>query len=178
MALTADQQAAERRRGAELVQEWFAEFTCADIGEVEAVDIIKGADALTALLRPFTSQPKADGAGKYAYEVSELSGALLDVAVAKAEGHALDEFGYNLSIRDNNGAPSEWAPSTNWGQGGPIIQREMMTLHPRPQCAPLWAAQVFVGPAAALPVYGYGETPLIAAMRCYVVSKLGAEVDL
>ena len=70
--------------------------------------------------------------------------------------------------------------STDWAQGGPIIEREGINLGTQrnePGCKPhidyLWHAQldqrVYVG---------YGPTPLIAAMRCYCRSKLGDVTDI
>lgn len=70
--------------------------------------------------------------------------------------------------------------TTDWAQGGPIIEREAISLgtqrnepgfRPRPDF--LWHAQkdsrVYVG---------YGPTPLIAAMRCYVSSRFGDTVEV
>jgi hypothetical protein len=38
-----------------------------------------------------------------------------------------------------------------------------------------WKAERYVGSAHT---YGYGPTPLIAAMRCYVASKLGDDIEI
>jgi hypothetical protein len=105
---------------------------------------------------------------------SELSGAALDWAVAKCE-----EF--------DNG---DWLPdySTDWAAGGTIIEREKISL--------IWMGfadeQYWVGSIDAvrrehemfngidLP-FEYEEkadAPLVAAMRCYVASKLGNEVQI
>jgi hypothetical protein len=62
-----------------------------------------------------------------------------------------------------------FAPATDWSQGGPIIEREGLTLTHQ---ASQWVAQTDDD------VFAYGPTPLIAAMRCYVASKLGDEVDV
>ncbi len=61
--------------------------------------------------------------------------------------------------------------STDWADGGPIIEREGIEL----LCESLgfrWVAMPQKGPEWR------GPTPLIAAMRCYVASKLGDEVDV
>ena len=55
--------------------------------------------------------------------------------------------------------------STDWAQGGPIIEREGIALLPP-------------GLAEMPGVEGRGETLLIAAMRCYVASVLGDEVEV
>lgn len=70
--------------------------------------------------------------------------------------------------------------STDWAQGGPIIERERMTTEflrwdEVDGALPVWLA--------AKPVRGFvyeseGNSPLIAAMRCYVGTKLGNEVDV
>ena len=79
---------------------------------------------------------------------------------------------------------NEYTPSTDWEQGGPIIEREKLTVAPNDQ-------KTYVGQEAWTAYrietlftdqgdkeYQTGSTPLIAAMRCYVASKLGAEVEI
>lgn len=74
-----------------------------------------------------------------------------------------------------------WAPSTNWSQGGPIIEQKGITI--RRVHDGTWRADF---PEAVLKpdgsAYAYlqkkGPTPLIAANRCYVASQLGDEVDI
>jgi hypothetical protein len=64
------------------------------------------------------------------------------------------------------------SPAEEWALGGPIIERERITL--------IWARDN--GWLAKLNYFPFreelGPTPLIAAMRAYVASKLGDEVDL
>jgi hypothetical protein len=97
-------------------------------------------------------------------KTSELTGAALDWAVAKCEGVLMR---WERSTHDE--APLEYSPSTDWAQGGPIIEREGLTItHQQNQ----WAAQTDDD------LFEFGPTPLIAAMRCYVASKLGDEVEL
>jgi hypothetical protein len=92
-------------------------------------------------------------------KTSELTGAALDWAVAECE---------NVYCFDGS-----YTPSTNWSQGGPIIEREWIDLH----CVndSLWEAEC---PAPGGLAMQNGPTPLIAAMRCYVASKLGDEVEI
>ena len=104
-------------------------------------------------------------------KTNELHGAALDWAVAQCEGYK-DQIAF----------------STCWEHGGPIIEREGITIGQRfapkflPKNSPLvvdWTAQYFQAPHSALEVHRqHGPTPLIAAMRCYVASKLGDEVDV
>jgi len=112
-------------------------------------------------------------------KTNELTGAALDWAVAQCEG--LTCFGHQLTenkltIVLSNGSYENFEPSCNWAQGGAIIEREMITV----ECfyeESTWHAWT---PAPEQPrdAHGYGETPLVAAMRCYVASKLGDEIEV
>ena len=66
-------------------------------------------------------------------------------------------------------------PSTDWSQGGPIIEREGICLYFNPEDADAfkWHAE-----DRNHALYLEGPTPLIAAMRCFVASRLGDEVDI
>lgn len=94
-------------------------------------------------------------------KTSELVGAALDWAVAKCEG--LDYWQPDIG-------PSEPAYSTNWSQGGPIIEREKIAI--KENGYGYWFAKIDEGR------WMRGPTPLIAAMRCFVASKLGDKVDV
>ena len=69
---------------------------------------------------------------------------------------------------------AKWSPSTYWSQGGPIIERYQLDIEwvtsNRCRASYDWLDEEFYE--------GFGPTPLIAAMRCYVASKLGDEVDV
>jgi hypothetical protein len=116
-------------------------------------------------------------------KTNELTGAALDWAVAKCEGHSEfrlsgKEFGPYHTFAD-----LKLTYSTNWYQGGPIIEREMIQLTPHCMVNPLygWAA-AYRSFDEDDDVYALfrkrGKTPLIAAMRCYVASKLGDTIDI
>jgi hypothetical protein len=110
-------------------------------------------------------------------KTSELTGAALDWAVAKCEGRSEPEVVNNFSVAWYTWGNTHY--STDWAQGGPIIEREGISLACRPKDARgLWCA--VLGPNRFLsPDHeGSGPTPLIAAMRCYVASKLGDEVEI
>ena len=77
--------------------------------------------------------------------------------------------------------PGHWKPSTDWSQGGPIIEQEKMHVYFDPECiwvsvppSPVWVAWRNEGGMARW----CGPTFLVAAMRCYVASRLGDEVDV
>ena len=107
-------------------------------------------------------------------KTSELSGAALDWAVAKCEGIAVRSTNNGEDLIRNDKVNSDWwYPSENWAQGGPIIAHEEIEVGP--DFGSGWKAKVWQGDD---PQNLYGPTPLIAAMRCYVASKLGAEVEV
>lgn len=70
-----------------------------------------------------------------------------------------------------------YSPSTNWAQGGPIIEHEMIELiHDRDWREDGEFGRVWQGHDAGSG-YWDGDTALIAAMRAYVASKFGDEVS-
>lgn len=104
-------------------------------------------------------------------KTSELIGDVLDCAVAKCEGLNIE-----LIYWQTNGPHY----STNWAQGGPIIEREGLETRVHAvhngvivswACEKEWLTGTFE-------LGALGPTPLIAAMRCYVTSKLGDEVEI
>jgi hypothetical protein len=95
-------------------------------------------------------------------KITELEGHKLDWAVAKAFGQE-NEWMHDHKIGYIN------SPSTDWAQGGPIIERELIWL------------EVSEGKCYAHQdglLFQEGPTPLIAAMRCFVASKLGREIEI
>ena len=103
-------------------------------------------------------------------KTSELTGAALDWAVAKCEGNQDDALTWV-----HTAYPSRcYDYSTNWAQGGAIIERELIDVLTVEGGTDGWQADKYLPDEM---VAAYGETPLIAAMRCYVASKLGDEVE-
>ena len=110
-------------------------------------------------------------------KTSELTGAALDWAVAEIENPKPEHY------RDYEGLEweREYSPSTDWAQGGPIIERELISVSREFSSftnALEWAAWTPAPIRDDAEAFGYGPTPLIAAMRCYVASKLGDTIDI
>ena len=132
-------------------------------------------------------------------KTSELTGTALDWAVATAEKMSWwtlrtadwdSNLGYTDWVLDRDGVLKKfvfdgsrsragyWAehesfmPSTDWSQGGPIIEREFIWLEGDYN---EWNARIHDNGDR---FFVEGPTPLIAAMRCFVASKLGDEVDV
>lgn len=94
-------------------------------------------------------------------KTAELTGAALDWAVAKCEG-------VEIIVAQENW---HWY-SSDWAQGGLIIEREGIEIT---------RGGVFhehFWKATRNSTTTYAPTPLIAAMRCYVASKLGDDIDI
>jgi hypothetical protein len=113
-------------------------------------------------------------------KTSDLTGRPLNWAVAHIlgaiEGHTSDGpflWGGRPCILEY-GHDCDYNPSECWAHGGPIIEREKMDL----ECLAVdrWRAALewLDEPQAE----EFGPTPLIAAMRCFVASKLGDEVEV
>lgn len=101
-------------------------------------------------------------------KTQDLKGIALDWAVLKCEiGPPCGSFLDDVVVHPNY---SNYHPSTCWTRGGPIIERERISTD----------FDYNVWNAAKPDSTGYysAETPLIAAMRCYVASKLGYEIDV
>lgn len=124
-------------------------------------------------------------------KTSELTGAALDWAVAKCEAWVIGTTDDDLISFVLETSPDEmhfW-PCTDWAQGGPIIEREIVTVRPVFHAERTeggsdiyrqdgWAAHVEPKAFWVTPRPIVGPTPLVAAMRCYVTSKLGDEVEI
>jgi len=91
-------------------------------------------------------------------KTNELTGLALNWAVDKAQGK------FCLYPHGDY--------STDWAHGGPIIEREKISIN-RETLANQWLACPYGTRTARS-----GPTPLIAAMRCYVASKMGDNVEL
>jgi hypothetical protein len=116
-------------------------------------------------------------------KTSELTGAALDWAVAKCEGmndEICFEDAEQFVLLYHDFIEPMFHFSDDWAQGGPIIEREKIEWQWLP------ASDKAHQYGARKPSLGGlnrtfcmdGPTVLIAAMRCYVASQLGDEVDV
>ena len=106
-------------------------------------------------------------------KTSELTGDALDWAVAKIEYTKPVTIG-SSTLMVFKDVPFDYHPSTNWAQGGAIIEREGISTWVFDDVT--WKAE---NPfASGVDQVFEGSTPLIAAMRCYVASVMGDEVDV
>lgn len=112
-------------------------------------------------------------------KTSELTGPALDWAVAKCEGADEIHFGdaEQFLLLHSDPIKPMYHFCDDWSQGGPIIEREKIgfwayTLDEEGNENPGWCAETFEGYCQT------GATPLVAAMRCFVASKLGDEVEI
>lgn len=111
-------------------------------------------------------------------KTSELTGHALNWAVNVAEGFTpvvgINPFGYGVCLNGSD--------YLDWSQGGPIIEREHISIsHYKPSPMnkePMVIAAISTDYAQEGNKWFEGPTPLIAAMRCYVASVLGDEVDI
>ena len=92
-------------------------------------------------------------------KVAEATELQLDWLVARIEGDELPKSG---------GKGLDY--STDWAQGGPLIEREGISIY---RMTSDWSAAY--NPSGATQD---GPTPLIAAVRCYLVSKLGDSAEV
>ena len=116
-------------------------------------------------------------------KTSELIGPALDWAVAKAERLEIPSLMGGAVwawVKDDPTQEDEtvciYRPSTDWSQGGPIIEQEKIDLLSTVEES--WQAYLNNNEDDPPLIRGIGPTPLIAAMRCYVASKLGDEVEV
>jgi Protein of unknown function (DUF2591) len=134
-------------------------------------------------------------------KTSELTGVALNWAVAMCEGKNPNEeyskpkdYGLASGWREGDGfgkAIEQY--STDWSQGGPIIERDKISIEavwlyngedmPKfKEWKATYLHHLWSGTPAkfqgVIKITATGSTSLIAAMRCFVASKLGKEVDI
>lgn len=125
-------------------------------------------------------------------KTNELIGPPLDWAVAKCDGANVEVHSADMITKrrlqyltqeeaDTLPPPKPYLVvpgvgnanySTDWSQGGPIIERENIWLTHHV------AAKMHGAHKGDEHWFQRGPTTLVAAMRCYVASKLGNEVEI
>lgn len=121
-------------------------------------------------------------------KTADLIGATLDWAVATCEGlncriREKDDLTKHVVVMLQVPCPDSkpgcavahysdfyYRPSTDPAQAYPIIEREKIAVD--------WDHNCWNAAKDGMGWYVSGPTPLIAAMRCYVASKLGNEVEI
>ena len=115
-------------------------------------------------------------------KVEELSGAALDWAVFSLEREASSWY-----VNDNGCFMAEegeiswkYQPSTNWAQGGPLIEKYGITIADHSPGHRFKIKGWVAWRGNRDPDMGWNNqpTPLIAAMQCIVATELGDEVEL
>jgi hypothetical protein len=114
-------------------------------------------------------------------KASEAKGRVLDYLVAQAMGMKIYRSKSGRWMRANYGEfnhrhGTPWfEPTRSWGYAGPIIERERIGFKYTGTAMEFVA---WVNGELSTMHDQYGPTPLVAAMRCYVASKLGDEVEV
>ncbi len=120
-------------------------------------------------------------------KTSQLKGLALNWAVAKAENHEwrcpwlLDKEGFaawmGYELAWGNPTPDY---STDWSQGGPIIEREGIDLYYSTELDS-WSAAIWEDqPGGGQLCFKQKDCPtaLIAAMRCRVANEYGDTIEI
>lgn len=121
-------------------------------------------------------------------QVKKLSGVALDYFVGKCVGFSVkipayaDKVTWLLYV-DRNGTDHHlptWHKS--WNDAGPIIDEQGIELVLQDEGSDIWWAKGGRVPPIENKLYrsagSYGDTPIEAAMRFYVMSVLGEEVEI
>ncbi len=131
----------------------------------------------------------------------DLTGRALDLAVAMSEGATNLYYdtvscwwftlnGVDRVLSSGWSAAQNYCPSTDWNYGGPLIGRELISFSEvcsrekdgrnvtswLATCRPIHQFQNYTSRNSVFS--GEGPTHLIAAMRCYVASRLGDRVSI
>ena len=142
------------------------ELKRADPGSVENRLVELGNEVIEVLKGPAQEEEAVS---------SDLTGILLDWAVARS-------LEYPITIMDGGwagdrfealvgGSSITFSPSTNWAQAGPIIREEGISLIR--QTSDRWTSEYSGGCSRPDHARAWGSTPLVSAMRCFVMEKLG-----
>lgn len=115
-----------------------------------------------------------------------LSGTALDYAVAISSGATNFRFdtvatfwltldGKDIALSKGWSRQQSYYPSSNWAQGGLIIEREGIDLFTVQRDLGIWSAETSHNQRF---IQKNGSSALVAAMRCFVATRLGNEIDV
>jgi len=112
-------------------------------------------------------------------KVSEASGVVLDWMVAKCEGKVVnDAYRSHQGLIRGMWGTAKLRYSTYWAQGGLIIDREEINTITKNFLGEPDKKWMAYREGDSLGTCSFGPTRLIAAMRYFVVSKIGNEVEV
>jgi hypothetical protein len=128
-------------------------------------------------------------------KVSELTGGLLDVWVAKALGRKVADHpsepgwwkvwnqrrgGWDtiMHVQPDEVDATVWSPSTKWQHGGPIIEQKRISVRYIEGLGVAASIESLGAPFTQQRGSGWwpGDTPLEAAMRACVASQFGEQL--
>lgn len=90
----------------------------------------------------------------------------------KTKAITIDAYaGIKEELIETNGWIENYSPSTNWAHGGEIVEKNLIITSPHP--SKKWVARSYMDLTEF-----EGDTLLIAAMRCFVQSQLGDEIEV
>ena len=141
---------------------------------------VRGVDGRAARvreIREMAGRAMLDGPNEY--NVYDLEGPLLDLAVANALGvpavihrvdNAIAPFFECCVLSERGRLAYQYTPSRNWSQGGNVIEENCISITHRGSNR--WVAET---PGGWMTV---SETPLLAAMRALVLFRLGCTISM
>jgi hypothetical protein len=111
-----------------------------------------------------------------AISIDQLDGSALEWAVASAQrlGPAIDPIDRSVVYHSEAG-PWCRARFLDWAEAGPVIERERISVEANDTDDGEWCGSVMVGDRCFVQ---WAPSPLIAAMRVFVQSKLGDQVEI
>ena len=116
-------------------------------------------------------------------KAQDLSGEALNYAATLADkGNAsiaiVGGFGaFRTYYRHDQHGSIVYPNYLNWSDAGPIIERERIELK-IPEAKEFGQWMALITDASGDYIHRSGPTPLIAAMRCFVASKFGDELEI
>ena len=115
-------------------------------------------------------------------KAQDLSGEALNYAATladKGNAHLIRDYAGALHTyyRHEQHGITVYTNHLNWSDAGPIIERERIELK-IPEAKEFGQWMALITDASGDYIHRSGPTPLIAAMRCFIQSRLGDEVEI